>query len=87
MNRKPVRAKHVRWAPVGDGFVLYNSVSDSYFQANEVGASIWELLDGSLDEQQVAEAIAKEFSVDVATANADVAEYVSELLKAGLLEM
>lgn len=87
MSGKPVRARHVRWGAVGDGFVLYNSVSDSYFQVNEVGASIWELLDGSLDEQEVVDEIAKEFSVDVDTAKADVAEYVSELLKAGLLEL
>jgi two-component SAPR family response regulator len=87
MGAKPVRARHVRWAAVGNGFVLYNSLTDAYFQLNDVGASIWELLDGSLEAEQVAEEISKEYSVDLATAESDVAEYISELLKVSLLEV
>ena len=86
-ERQPVRARHVRWSPVGDALVLYNSITDTYFQLNEVGSAIWELLDGSLDERRIADEIAAEFDVEPETALSDVTEYVSGLLEAGLLEV
>jgi hypothetical protein len=47
---------------------------------NEVGASIWEMIDGKRDIQQIAEEISTQFDVDQSTAKSDTLAFMTELL-------
>jgi hypothetical protein len=60
---------------------------DSAFTLNEVGATIWRMLDGRTSLAKVAAAVAGEYEVSEAAAADDVAEFVELLLSKKLLEM
>jgi len=53
---------------------------------NEVGAAIWELLDGQRSIRQVAAAISEHFDVDLHTAEADTLNFIAELAERGLVQ-
>lgn len=48
---------------------------------NEVGAAIWELIDGKRDIQKISEYISSEFDVDQYTAEKDTLRFITELLE------
>jgi hypothetical protein len=48
---------------------------------NEVGAAIWELIDGKRDVQKIAEKICSQFDVDPPTAEKDTLMFMAELLE------
>lgn len=58
---------------------------DSIYTLNEVGATIWELIDGTTTVDQIASAVAREFDVGADQARADVLEFVTSLAEAGLI--
>ncbi len=47
---------------------------------NEVGARIWELTDGTRSVAQIAQTIADEFDVSAEQAQADVTDFVTQLV-------
>jgi hypothetical protein len=59
---------------------------DSIFNLNEVGAYIWNLLDGKRDEGEIVEAVTEEFAVDPGLAGADVRKFLEGLETAGMVE-
>lgn len=69
----PVRAK------VGDLASIYSF--------NGTGSLIWKLLDAPRTVAELSMAIAEEYDVEVAQAEHDVAEFVSELKAVGLVEV
>jgi len=48
---------------------------------NEVGAAIWELIDGKRDVKKISEKICAQFDVDQPTAEKDTLEFMAELLE------
>jgi len=54
------------------------------FSINEVGAFLWELIDGTASLEELAFAVAGEFDVDEETALSDVLEFARGLLGSGL---
>jgi hypothetical protein len=69
----PVRAK------VGDLSSIYGF--------NGTASLIWKLLDSPKTVTELAEAVAREYQVDSAQAECDVAEFVSEMKVVGLVEV
>jgi hypothetical protein len=69
----PVRAK------VGDLASIYSF--------NGTGSLIWKLLDAPRTVAELSMAIAEEYDVEVAQAEHDVAEFVSEMKAVGLVEV
>ncbi len=65
--------------------VLVLSQSGEVQVLNEVGARIWELTDGTRTVAQVAQAIADEFDVSAEQAQADVSEFVAQLVAQNVL--
>ena len=59
---------------------------ESIFSLNEVGARIWELLDGKNNIQKIKEHITTEFDVDDKQAEDDILEFVQKLEEAGALK-
>ncbi len=58
---------------------------DSIFTLNEVGLSIWTLLDGRADVAQIAKAISEEYDVPEAEAAQDVTELLASMAEVGLV--
>ncbi len=48
---------------------------------NEVGAVIWELIDGKRDVGQIVEQVCSQFEVDRVSAEMDTLGFISELIK------
>ena len=59
---------------------------DAIYNLNEVGAFIWERIDGSTTAAQIAEAVSSEFEVMPGEAAMDIEEFIADLEKAGILE-
>jgi hypothetical protein len=67
-------------------FVLHGETSELH-ALNEVGARIWELTDGSRTLADIAAVIQEEYEVDADRAQADVNEFISELVGKQLVVM
>ena len=52
---------------------------------NPVGSRIWELADGVLTVEEIAQRLTEEFAVDLTTAQAQVEQFVDELVAKDLL--
>jgi Coenzyme PQQ synthesis protein D (PqqD) len=59
---------------------------DSIYTLNEVGARVWELLDGERSLMQIIECIIDEFEVCSNNAETDVAEFVQTLEQVGAVK-
>ena len=70
---------------VGDETVLLDLASGMYFGVDGVAMHIWESIAAGQTLDQTVAAVVAEFEVDKAQAEADVLEFVSELVKRGLL--
>lgn len=53
---------------------------------NETGAFLWKLLEKSVTEEEMVNALLEEYDVDRATAEADVKSFVDKLLEAKLAD-
>jgi hypothetical protein len=67
--------------PVGEGCLDFSGV----ITLNEVGAFLWEHLQSDTTEAELLTTLLSEYSVDEATAKADIAEFISKLKGADLL--
>ena len=76
---------HVMSRLVGDETVLLDLASGMYFGVDGVAMRIWESIAAGQTLDQTVAAVVVEFEVDKAQAEADVLEFVSELVKRGLL--
>lgn len=78
-------AAGVRFRRVEEEAVLLNLGTMLYYQLDEVGAFAWERLEAGEPLDTIAEAIARTFAVDAATARRDLDPLVESLVGAGLL--
>jgi hypothetical protein len=65
-------------------YILHAETSDLH-ALNDVGARIWELLDGERNVAAIAATIEGEYEVDQAQAEADVIAFLDELVEKGLV--
>jgi Coenzyme PQQ synthesis protein D (PqqD) len=69
-----------------DGQTILLRVDDGgYYAIDEVGASIWELCDGTLPVGEVVSKLSLEFDAPAETIRADVLEFVQDLRRERLL--
>ena len=68
--------------PTGSASIDFNGM----ITLNETGAFLWRLLENETTEEQVLEAMLKEYDVDESTARAGIARFVAKLEHEGLLE-
>jgi hypothetical protein len=59
---------------------------DSIYTLNEVGAAIWELIDGTTTVEEIVSAVTRGFEVTADQARAHVLEFVTSLAQAGLIQ-
>ncbi|MDH5620376.1 MAG: PqqD family protein [Gammaproteobacteria bacterium] len=70
---------------VGDETVLLDLASGIYFGVDGVAKRIWEAVADGNSLGEAAAAVAAEFEVDEATAQADTVSFANELIERGLL--
>lgn len=75
-------AGDVLLVPVG-GTVLENN---GLFALNELGAFLWDRLEGAADEETLVQAVLAEYEVDEITARTDTAEFLQKLREMDILE-
>lgn len=75
-------AGDVLLVPVG-GTVLENN---GLFALNELGAFLWDRLEGAADEETLVQAVLAEYEVDETTARTDTAEFLQKLREMDILE-
>ena len=54
---------------------------ETLYTLNEVGARVYELIDGKRPVREIVQVITEEFDVDAARAEADVREFIDQLLE------
>ncbi len=52
---------------------------------NEVGAAIWELVDGKRSIFQITNEVCEQFNIDFATAEEDTLKFIADLTEKGLI--
>lgn len=69
-----------------DGAIVLDIRQGQMFNLNLVGSRILELVECGSSEEQIADAISREFSADIETVRTDVAEFLGELKANKLLD-
>ena len=68
--------------PTGAASIDFNGM----ITLNETGAFLWHLVEKETTEQEILDAMLKEYDVDESTASAGIARFVAKLEHEGLLE-
>jgi coenzyme PQQ synthesis protein D (PqqD) len=68
---------------------IRNSVGDlnSIYTLNEVGALVWQMIDGRTSVEQIVGAISREYDVTADEAAGDVVELLDSMTEAGLVRL
>jgi hypothetical protein len=73
-------------ATVGEDLVVLNPESLAYYEFNDVGARIWELLGaGALDEDQLVAALLAEYEIDESRCHQSVGAFLADAEAKGLV--
>lgn len=70
---------------VADQGTVILLISGMMHQLNLLGGRIWNLCDGSRQQEQIVDALLEEFAVERDILNADVDEFIQDLIKRGWL--
>jgi hypothetical protein len=70
---------------VDDDIVILDIPSGRYFELNDVGALVWEHLDGTNDVDALVDTVLTEYDADRDTVSKDVQDLLGELIAAGLV--
>jgi hypothetical protein len=75
---------------IADEFILVPIKKDAgdlqcMYTLNDVGARIWELIDGHASVEEITSTIVREYEVDVPQAKADVVEFLAQMKKIGAI--
>lgn len=79
------RADELLSAAVGDELLLMSAAEGKYFNLNDVGARIWELLAQPVSAEGLAATLTAEYDVDIDDAREQVLEFLSALRERNLL--
>ena len=70
---------------VDDDLVILDIPSGKYFELNDVGALLWERLDGTQSVEDLIDLVLAEYDVDRETASKDVENLLGEMIRSGLV--
>jgi hypothetical protein len=79
------RADNLLAAAVGDELLMMSVAAGKYFNLNDVGSRIWELLAQPMSAEGLVAVLTAEYDVDANTACAEVVEFLSALRERDLL--
>jgi len=70
---------------IGDGLVIMAPSGDTTHSLEDLGAFIWNQIDGKQTLQQVLDAILIDYDIDEDTARGDLTDFITQMLDAGLI--
>jgi hypothetical protein len=70
---------------VNDEAVVLNTRTEGYFSLNEVGARVWDLVDGNRDVSAIVATLLDEYDVEAAALRTDVDELLADLARHELI--
>ncbi len=77
------RKKSVPWRIIDEEAVLIDIDKGEVFQLNDVGALIWQTMDGNITVNGLINEVCARFDVDRDKASLDVFEFIDELCRRG----
>jgi hypothetical protein len=84
-DRVPVTAEGIICRPTDDGAVLVSPEAGDLRVLNQVGAAIWQLLDGRRDVAALEAELVRRYRIPVAQASADLEVFLQDLHRRDLL--
>ena len=82
----PVQKDKVIWRRIGDTIVVIKEDGLSSHTLNKTASFIWELCDGNLEINEIAEKLHERFDVSLKNAQNDVYNTIEELTMAGIVK-
>jgi coenzyme PQQ biosynthesis protein PqqD len=79
LDARPARVDGILTQQMPDALVLLDTKGGTYFSLDEVGARVWELVDGTRTVTDVVAQLAQEFDAPSETIRDDVVELLGEL--------
>ncbi len=70
---------------IGDGLVIMAPSGDTTHSLEDIGAFIWNQIDGKRTLQDILEAILSVYDVEEDTAKDDLSNFISQMLDSGLI--
>lgn len=74
-------------APLAEGVVILQVEADRYYNLNELGAEIWNLIQQPLRVSEIVEKITETHEVDAAECEADVVALLQDMARARLISV
>ena len=71
--------------PVGSGLVIKSPKSNETHSIEDIGAFIWNRLDGNMTLDEILDEILHEYEVGAQTAEQDLQAFISQLMEAELV--
>jgi len=84
---KPVQNTDTAARKIDDVFYVVHPDTSELHNFNEVATRVWELIDGQRTVADIAAAIADEYEVEPAVAQADILTFLGELLQKDLIQL
>ena len=82
----PEKSPDLIWRSLDDGTVIINPEQGDVKVLNDVGARVWELVDGQRSIDQIALEITQDYEVSLDDANKDLKDYLNVMIDQGLLQ-
>ena len=83
----PARATNIAWQVIDGELVILRIDADELVGINEVGATVWDLVDGKRSVDGIAGEIAAHYDVDRDTALRDTDTFLHELEDMGAVDL
>jgi hypothetical protein len=80
-------APHQVSSQIDDEAALLNLKTGVYYGLDAMGAYIWQWLEEPISVRALQEKLLEDYDVDAATVEADLHEFLTEMLSAGLIEL
>ncbi len=87
INKTIIISPDVLTQEVSGEMVLLDLSSEQYLGLNEVGTKVWQLLQDGKDLTIVSEILQQEYDVDADLLQSDLNQLISDMHKAGLVEI
>ncbi len=92
MDSIPVRSDQVVFRKIENEYILVPLLStsadvESIYNLNEIGAVIWEQIDGKKSLRRIIEGLVAEYEVEQTDAERDVLDFIRELVDSQLIRV
>jgi hypothetical protein len=81
------RADNVIFREIADEIVVINVDGQKVHVLNKTAARIWEMCDGSLGPDEIAEKLCERYDISLERASNDVRNTVTKMMEKGLLKL